>query len=379
MSVREAFFDQGVASPAAMEHTIEVPSASYVAATDTCRVERLDVGGEVAWEGYVGEHPEGTIFHTLAWRNAVEGAFGHEAIYLAVMRGDRLVGVLPIFLVASKIGGRMLVSVPYAVGGGILADDEEVIAALARHTQELAKDKNCRTVDFRSERAIVRDWPVVARYAGFRRALPGSVNEVPAWLPRKARAAARTARSKFGLTVSFDDEHLAEVWRLYSISMRRLGSLTYPYEFFRRLIEQTPGRHWVSLILREGRAVAGLMTFLHGDRVMPYFIGTTDEAKQCSAANFVYLTVMERGVEEGFGTFDFGRSRIDNAGGYNFKRFNGFSPQPLGYQCYTPSGARPVNHTPTNPLFAVGRRVWPMLPLWVTRSVGARLSKHIPG
>ena len=379
MPVRELPFDRSTISASAMERSIDVPNASHVVTTNSCRVEQLNERGEKAWEGYVSEHPEGTIFHTLAWRNAVAGAFGHEALYLVAMRGDRLVGVLPIFFVASKIGGCMLVSVPYAVGGGILADDEEAIAALARRTLRLGGDRNCNRIDFRSDRAIVRDWPVVDRYVGFRRALPASVDEVLTWLPRKARAAARNARRKFGLTVSFDDEHLAEVWRLYSISMRRLGSLTYPYGFFRRLIEQTPGRHWVSLIRREGRAVAGLVTFLHRDRVMPYFMGATDEAKRCSAANFVYLTAMERGVEEGFGTFDFGRSRIDNAGSYNFKRFNGFTPQPLGYQCYTPPGERPVDLTPTNPLFAVGRRIWPMLPLWVTRAVGARLSKHIPG
>ena len=379
MPVRELPFDRSTIGAPAMDRSIDVPNASHVVTTDSCRVEQLDERGEKAWEGYVSEHPEGTIFHTLAWRNAVAGAFGHEALYLVAMRGDRLVGVLPIFFVASKIGGCMLVSVPYAVGGGILADDEEAIAALARRTLRLAGDRNCNRIDFRSDRAIVRDWPVVDRYVGFRRTLPASVDEVLTWLPRKARAAARNAQRKFGLTVSFDDEHLAEVWRLYSISMRRLGSLTYPYGFFRRLIEQTPGRHWVSLIRREGRAVAGLVTFLHRDRVMPYFMGATDEAKRCSAANFVYLTAMERGVEEGFATFDFGRSRIDNAGSYNFKRFNGFTPQPLGYQCYTPPGERPVDLTPTNPLFAVGRRIWPMLPLWVTRAVGARLSKHIPG
>ena len=262
MPVREWPFHRAPTGAPARDRSIAVPNACNVVTTDSWRVEQLDAGVEKAWERYVLEHPEGTIFPTLAWRNAVAGAFGHEALYLVALRGDRLVGVLPIFFVASKIGGCMLVSVPYAVGGGILADDEEAIAALAGRTLRLAGDRNCNRIDFRSDRAIVRDWPVVDRYAGFRRALPASVDEVLTWLPRKARAAARNAQRKFGLTVSFDDEHLAEVWRLYSISMRRLGSLTYPYGLFRRLIEQTPGRHWVSMIRREGRGGAGVVTVL---------------------------------------------------------------------------------------------------------------------
>ena len=145
------------------------------------------------------------------------------------------------------------------------------------------------------------------------------------------------------------------------------------------MAELTPAGHWTSIVHWKGRPVAGLVTFLFGDRVMPYFIGTTDRAKLCSATNFIYLSVMERGVEQGYRVFDFGRSRRDNTGSYNFKRFNGFSPRPLCYQCYTPPGVDRPNLTPTNPTFGLARRVWPHLPLWMTRSLGARLARHIPG
>jgi CelD/BcsL family acetyltransferase involved in cellulose biosynthesis len=135
----------------------------------------------------------------------------------------------------------------------------------------------------------------------------------------------------------------------------------------------------VSLVRRQGRAVAGLVTFLFKDRVMPYFFGSTPEATRCSAANFTYLTVMERGVAAGYRVFDFGRSRSDNTGSYNFKRFNGFEPRPLGYQRCTLPGRQAPDLTPDSSRVRLARRVWPFLPLFVTRSLGARLSRHIPG
>ena len=221
--------------------------------------------------------------------------------------------------------------------------------------------------------------PTVDDYVGFRRELPGTVDEVPGWLPRKARAAARNARLKYKLAVSYGDEQIAQVWRLYSKSMRRLGSISYPSAFFERLITHTPNRHFTAIVRRGGRPVAGLITFLFKDRVMPYFFGATDEARRCGATNLVYLSAMERGVARGYRVFDFGRSRRDNLGSANFKRFNGFEPRPLGYQRYTPPGRQGPDLSPTSPRFRIARRLWPHLPLFVTRVAGARLARHIPG
>ena len=352
---------------------------AYAPTLPACRVTTLTSDFEAAWDRSVASHGSATLFHTLGWRNAVVEAFGHESIYLVALRGQHVVGMLPMFLVSSRLAGRMLVSVPYGVGGGIIADEGDVAALLFATARQIAIERSCTAIELRSESACVPGLPAIDRYVGFRRALPGTSSDVLGWLPRKARAAARNARDKYKLTVEFGDEQLVEVWRLYSMSMRRLASLNYPLRFFERLVEHTPDRHWVSVVRRRGRAVAGLVTFLFKDRVMPYFIGTTGEATRCSAANYIYLTAMERGVDLGYRVFDFGRTRRDNIGSYNFKRFQGFEPHTLGYQCDTAAGHQTPDLSPSNPKFRVARRLWPYFPLAITRAVGARLAKHVPG
>ena len=88
---------------------------------------------------------------------------------------------------------------------------------------------------------------------------------------------------------------------------------------------------------------------------------------------------MERGVRIGCREFDFGRSRVDNAGPYNFKRYQGFEPTPLQYQYYVPQGGRTPDLHPGNRKLDMARRLWPKLPLSVTRPLGAWLAKSIPG
>lgn len=359
-----------------LQPTVET-SIAGLRAPGACTVRLLTAQRRAAWDHYVANHADGTIFHTLGWRDAVASCFPHEDVYLVAEREGHAIGVLPMFLLNSRLAGRILVSVPYGVGGGVIADDEEVIDVLFRAAKETARRRDCCSVDFRSEKAVIGELPTSDRYVGFSRELPDRPEDVLGWLPRKARAAARNGAEKFGLTAHYGDEHLDEVWRLYTLNMRRLASIAYPKHFLAALTENLP--HWVCVARRGEHTVAGLVTFLHGNRVLPYFFGATDEARECSAANFLYAATMQRGVADGYRIYDFGRSRRDNAGSYDFKRFHGFEPRPLGYQRLLLDNGRGTDLTPTNPAFAWARKIWPRLPLALTQRLGAELSKHIPG
>lgn len=345
-------------------------------------VMELKATQESLWTAYVARHPRATLFHTLAWRDAVTTAFGHENYYLLASRNGAVSGVFPLVRVASRLAGTILVSVPYAVYGGALTDDEASRDALLRRAELIDEELGARWLDIRSAEPLHPGLPVVDRYVTFRKPLPAEPGEVLAALPRKARAAARQAGERYGLRTEFGDEHLDTVWRLYSQSMRRLASPNYPMAFFRGLIERTPGGeagHVVQLVLRGDRPVAGLVSFTYRGTMMPYFAGCDERFEKYHPNNYMYLAAMQRGVELGCREFDFGRSRADNVGSYSFKRNQGFEPIPLGYQYFVPRGGSAPDLYPTSPKVRLARKIWPRLPLAVTRPLGAWLAKSIPG
>ncbi len=348
-------------------------------ATDAPDITLMAHADRAACDVYVRTHAEAGIFHTLAWCDAVAQSFPHLPCHLVARRNQNIVGVLPLFHVRSRLAGRLLVSVPYGVGGGILADDDASVMALLTAAKQLAVEQRCRTMELRSRSAAVAGVPIDDRYVTFERELPDRPEETLAWLPRKARAAARQGRDKHGLEAEFGDHLLPDVWQLYARSMRRLASIAYPQSFLGRLLEATRHRHWVCLIRKEGRPVAGLVTFLFRDRVMPYFVGLSDDARNYSAANYLYFVTMQRAVEAGFRIFDFGRTRRDNRGSYDFKRFHGFDPLPLEYQRISLDGRPAPKLCPTDSRFALARHIWPMLPLRLTTWLGGALSRDIPG
>ena len=52
-----------------------------------------------AWDEFVTHHPLGTPFHLMAWRKSIEATFGYRPFYLMAVEGERVRGVLPLFLV----------------------------------------------------------------------------------------------------------------------------------------------------------------------------------------------------------------------------------------------------------------------------------------
>jgi FemAB-related protein (PEP-CTERM system-associated) len=335
-----------------------------------------------AWAAYVEKTRRGSLFHHPDWCECVESAFNHRALHRIALRGEHVAGVLPLFEVRSVLAGKLLVSVPYATCGGILGDDEAVRTALASDALRLVRERGARLLELRSvpdTRLACQGWIDDERYAAFVRPLPLRVAELATYLPRKARAAVRHARQREGLSVQHDTALLRTVWWLYARSMRRLGSLNYPYRFFQALVRRLGVRAWVTVVQKRNRPVAGLLSFVFRDTVYPYFVGVDERIRSPGATNLLYFSVMERAVRSGLHWFDFGRSRTDNRGSFDFKRNQGFEPQALRYRRYVPAGRTPPDLTPSNPRFSLARRVWPRLPLAVTVPLGSWLARSIPG
>jgi len=338
-----------------------------------------DAPAREAWANYVEHSAGGTLFHHPDWCDAVRDVFRHEPLHCLAARNGKITGALPLFEVSSFLAGKLLVSVPYAALGGVLADDEAARSALAEYARALTVQRGARSLELRSATGGVPELTNDDRYAAFTRDLPLRVEDLATYLPRKARAAARQARRREGLTARHDAALLPIVWRLYARGMRRLASINYPYRFFDALAKRLGRRAWTTVVWRDQTPVAGLLSFVFRDTVYPYFVGVDERVRVTGAANLLYYSVMERAVRAGLRRFDFGRSRKNNLGSYRFKKNQGFEPRTLGYQRYVPDGCTSPDLTPDNPRFSLARRVWPRLPLGLTKPLGAWLSKSIPG
>ncbi|HET6203775.1 MAG TPA: FemAB family XrtA/PEP-CTERM system-associated protein [Planctomycetota bacterium] len=342
------------------------------------RVRPAEPGDEAQWRALVTEHAGGSPFHLPAWARCVEETFRHEPRHLLVERGGRPAGVLPLFHVRSPFLGRNLISVPYAVYGGPIAVDREAEAALLAAAGALARRLRVGYLELRWRDDPGNDLPENDLYVTFRRELPPPGSDTLSLLPRKARAATRQARERFGLEFVEGLWYLPDLARLFAINKRHLGSPGLPREHFERLREGFAGGLHLHVVRRGSEPIAAVLSLAFRDTIFPYYSGAvTEVAERSHANNLLYWGLLDWASARGYRWFDFGRSRR-GTGAADFKKNQGFEASPLHYRYVLVRRRRVPTFTPSNPSLDLPRRLWRTLPLRVTELLSRRLSRYLP-
>lgn len=333
---------------------------------------------------FVERHPTSTFFHRSAWSDLVARHFPHRRRTLVARRGERIVGVLPLFETRSPLSGRALISLPYAVYGGPLAADGAAAAALLAAVRSLLIGGGFRFAELRSatvEGALAdggfATLPGSDLYCTFVRPLPRDPEECLAIIPRKSRASTRQARDKHGLAFREAPAALDAFHRLFVLNKQRLGSPAFARAWFGDLVALGPRRTRLHLVTRGEQVLVAVLSFLHGATWNPYYSGSLPDADRLGASNFAYWQLMRCAAAEGFARFDFGRSRV-GTGPFQFKRNMGFEPQPLPYRHVLPPGGSPPDVNPGNEKFDLPKRVIAALPYGLARAAGPLLMRLVP-
>src|SRR5438128_2250028 len=123
------------------------------------------------WDAFVRASGEGSPFQLVAWKRAVERTFGLRAHYLMARENGRLAGVLPLFEARELFGRRALISVPYAVYGGICATSDAARRALVDAATVLGRKRRAAYVELRQRRDLELGLTVKQRYVAFARSI----------------------------------------------------------------------------------------------------------------------------------------------------------------------------------------------------------------
>jgi FemAB-related protein (PEP-CTERM system-associated) len=330
----------------------------------------------IEWDAFVRTVDEGTPFHLTAWKRAVEHAFGLRAHYLMAREGSTIQGVLPLFECRGLLGGRALISVPYAVYGGICATSMQARRALMEAAITLGRRCGAGYVELRQKRDQGLGLPTKSLYYTFARSISKDDEENAAAIPRKQRRMTRQG-AKFGLRAEIGRDHVDAFYEIYAHSLHNLGSPVFPRKLLAGVHEAFDKECQLLTVWKDDRMVAGVMTLFYEDQALPYYGGAYRDTFAYAVNDFMYWELMRYAARTGYRVFDFGRSR-EGTGPYDFKRHWGFEPVPLPYQYILLRGQALPDLSPSNPKFSLAQRVWRRLPLPVTKVVGPRVTRYLP-
>ena len=346
----------------------------------TVRVlDRPDANELARIEAFVSTSPEGTAFHRPAWVLSVSKACGHDWRYLlAEDDAGALHGILPLNLIHSALFGRALVSSGFAVGGGILANDDRAIQLLADEAWSFAERHSFPTVELRGGPLPSDHWQdKQGVYAGFVNPLADDDESQLLAIPRKQRAEIRKGmKNELTVRIGTGQQDRADHYAVYAESVRNLGTPVFPKALFDAVLDGFGEDADILTVLHEGKPLASVLSLYHQKTVMPYWGGGTWDARRFRANDIMYYSLMNHARERGCHKFDFGRSKY-GTGAFSFKKNWGFEPEPLSYATRTADGEEARDVNPMSPKYRAKIALWQRLPLAVANRIGPMIAKGL--
>lgn len=352
-------------------------SATAVAEPAPVRIRTYDAGMSSQWDAFVRNEPSASFFHLGGWMAVMERTFGYRVCAVYSERDGRITGVLPLFLVKNWVTGPCLISTPFAVYGGIAAADSESFALLLDHAKKMARDQNVQYLELRNREGETQpQFHPSSRHVTFTCELHADPEVNMKRLPRDTRYMIRKA-TKLGLTARHDIDQLDQFYDLFAINLRKHGTPALPKQLLVNLVEEFGEEMDLLMVYSEGKPVSGVLTFLFGNTVLPYYSGAAPEAPRLAANNFLYWELMRWAAERGYRYFDFGRSKT-GTGAYLFKTQWNMKIAPLPYQVFLVKKKSVPDFSPANRKFEMATQVWSKLPFWFTKKAGPRIVRWFP-
>jgi FemAB-related protein (PEP-CTERM system-associated) len=340
-----------------------------------------------AWDNFVDEHPEGTIYHTLAWKAVTEEGLGHRAYYLRALNASgQFVGVLPLFLVKGLFG-RRLVSLPMRDRGGVLARDSETASLLVSRAIEMTRELPCKYLELRSfveidlhilQQQLLR----CERYwITTRIDLSPGVEELWKALDKDSvRWAIKKAR-KNGVRVEIDNTQngMEMFYEMFVRTRCSMGIPPFPKSMFLSIWHHliTQGKANLFLVWKDSEPITGMINFLSKDTFIPAYAAPQNHWRKSYPSESVFWHAIEWATKQGFRYLDFGADSPAQTGLLWFKKKWGGVQHPMFYYYFLNGVNTPLNFDSSAPTHALLRKAWSYFPIPLSKVLGGWVTRQL--
>ena len=254
--------------------------------------------------------------------------------------------MLPLFLIQNWLMGKVLLSSPFAVYGGILADSAESREALCREARALGERLGVKHVELRNAWEEQTSGLAPAESLRHVHASRSGRTKTPFWKRSRARPAPRCANRSRRAWRAIARFPIRELSRgSIRSNLRKLGTPSFPPCHFQALLDNFRGMADIREVRAGGKHHGAVLSFYFRDQVLPYYGASDPAANALAPNNFMYFDLMRWAGRNGYRTFDFGRSKRVK-GSYDFKIHWGMVERELPYEVMLIGGKEPAECFP---------------------------------
>lgn len=336
---------------------------------NTTKLAKID---EQEYDLFVHAHPHSSFEHTRRWGMILHHNFGFIPLTLVHKNiAGKIDGVLNLFEARSLFGTR-LVSTPYAVSTGILAENQAVETALLSSAREFAQQKKVSFLEVREtipKKSYDQHFKCSQNVYNFSLALSSDPQTIWSKLPKSSvRWGIKTAE-KSGMTWTRGNasQDLKRFYHLFLITRKFRGVPGYPYRYFEQILAEFGDSAQIYTAFFNGKPIASIFLLYHRQEVRYAFGGSLQvkSVLKLQPYHLLFWEAIKDGCKKGYSVFNLGGATKDtNEGGlYEFKRKWADHIVPIPSYFYFHKARKPFPSESL--LFKMASRVWKNLPLIV--------------
>ena len=234
------------------------------------------------WDTYVYTFPDATIFHSAAWARVLIESYGFVPYYCILYQGKEIAGILPLMEVRDILGRKKGVSIP-------LSDFCEPLFSNLHDFQKafelltgIAQNKKWRAIELRGgEQWLSQELSYDKIYTHEIDLCPEPDIIFKSFSNTNRRNIRKAEKSGISVKHGNSLDAVKSFFYLNCLTRREHGLPPQPWKFFENLwkIFLSQGKGFITLVSYDGRAIAGNVYFIFGDKVL-YKYGAFDRSFQ---------------------------------------------------------------------------------------------------
>jgi FemAB-related protein (PEP-CTERM system-associated) len=314
------------------------------------------------------------------WAEFVRAVYGYKVHRLVASDADGTRGALTLLEFKHPVFGHYLATAPYGSYGGFAFESATARDALLEAAARLTVRLGAEYVNVRAlaeGTSPPEGWTNDPIYCTFIVDMPASAEEIlKTFSPNHRNHVRKSLKKNFSVRFGRFDL-LDDVYKGLSRSMHELGSPYHSKAYLKTMAERLGENLEFAVMYDAQKKICGSGVFIYqGETVSNLHANILKDARSDYAGEFLYWSVIERGIEKNLKAFDLGRSLI-GSGNETFKMKWAPRRLPLDYWYWlAPNHSLPsVNQH--NPKFRLAVAVWKKLPAFIVNTFGHYLIRGL--
>jgi len=350
-------------------------------------IELLKKTEEKEWDEFVVNHPLGRFSQTTAFKRVLEETYGYRSNFIVLKRGEKIIGIFPLFWWRDIFGKTHLVSVPFADYGGPL--NEEISGEEAKSFIEFLKNilseygasflKVNSGLELALQKNLERHF---LKKGNNQRAVLKLEKPDILWekFDRSVRKCVNAAqREKLNCLMETSPAAIShDFYPLYLSSMKRLGTPPHPPSYFLNKLKYFSGDMKLFLVRFGSKTIAVLLGFAIGNTVQITKTASDPRYWLKRPNDLAHWEFIKWSSENNYQYFDFGPVRYENQLRYKMK-WGAQISENYNYYLTDASDGKVFlkDSSESSLLFKCFSKIWSCLPGCLSQKIGPFIRKNM--